>query len=990
MAAASPKTALVVGGGFAGLAAAQVLTEQGLEVLLVEQGRGLGGRMCTRTATVPGTGERLTFDHDKGKELLVGCPTNSATELLPERDVLHIEAHRWNNAYPLNPRPPVPPPPGSRAAELGPGVLGLGPGGPGLGGFYMLRADMALAACGDWAKGPRAGDAYVSGWEAAHALLASVVDLLSALMFAAARLTPSDDSRLLAAALVRGDHFAVLARYCASVATGAEPDGDNACGSSGSADSGAGGSGAGLSGTGLNDMDFDELCASTRRYRPEQVIDVDSAARQAACAAEVRGLVSGPGLRALLFAVLTSGQPNGGDAAVGGPAASMRICWPEKAVTASDLTVKEAQSITLQVAARVFQATVSGKHGALPVAQPPLGYVNTGLLGCWLDEGQQSPLPQPQQPQSQNLQQGQGKEGGQQQTSGEQRVRTAEINAAVAVHFVAAAHATARVTQHGTDVGGGFVAVSKTHWARAAPSLRLLVRLLPEMSTRQAVGHLPGLWRRLVAALPRLLEAEVIENDAMGLLADAGLLLRLHFDRRGQPLAMPPQQGLAAAGAAAGAAAAPPPGTGPGFSLRLALEAGLLPALERLLRAAFVERPAAATAAVLAGGKGRTRQEALEENARIATCAVGCLLQTSGVFPALLAHAPVEELVPLLATLARVQRQLVAVGDALLLHWKPSFQTIVPAHDIACEKPLGPGRGAGAGSGNGSQAGGAGGVAGADSETVAVKALWMETIVDEWRSRVAGTLLGMQRFRHPTARELLASTATALLDMVEQDILCAALLRPEQPAAAKSPAAGAASDGVASAAPLPFVLVSAAVRAVLYEFGGLGQRPVMVEQLREAEAAAGRLLPSAIDQYAARAVAEVEAADLQQRQRHRESVGDELGGLAAKLGPERVACAVLAEAAERRQVAVAAGARTADAPDVRVGGLPVPRSLVCYNPGCSSLEGPSSLVAPGCGKTCVRCMAVTYCCGACQLAHWGDAAGGHSRVCPKLVALLAP
>ena len=88
--------------------------------------------------------------------------------------MLHIEAHRWNNAYPLNPRPPVPPPPGSRAAELGPGVLGLGPGGPGLGGFYMLRADMALAACGDWAKGPRAGDAYVSGWEAAHALLASV------------------------------------------------------------------------------------------------------------------------------------------------------------------------------------------------------------------------------------------------------------------------------------------------------------------------------------------------------------------------------------------------------------------------------------------------------------------------------------------------------------------------------------------------------------------------------------------------------------------------------------------------------------------------------------------------------------------------------------------------------------------------------------------------------------------------------------------------
>lgn len=52
----------VVGGGFAGLAAAKELADAGANVTLVEQGRGLGGRVCSRRATVGG-GHPLTFDH---------------------------------------------------------------------------------------------------------------------------------------------------------------------------------------------------------------------------------------------------------------------------------------------------------------------------------------------------------------------------------------------------------------------------------------------------------------------------------------------------------------------------------------------------------------------------------------------------------------------------------------------------------------------------------------------------------------------------------------------------------------------------------------------------------------------------------------------------------------------------------------------------------------------------------------------------------------
>ena len=294
----------------------------------------------------------------------------------------------------------------------------------------------------------------------------SEVDLLGAAISAGVLLSPSDGSRVLAIALVRGDIFAVLARGCASVARRPEPAGPSDSGSSGRAGFGAGGGAGGPSGRGaggsdggsgspmaalrklgsyfdtyefvmahlredlgknvwaelhgalrrssflehaaaallrtaadissmqqpvgvhqqqqppaqhppapqpkqqdqqqvamwrqhagvatlflyatlsltrLTGLTFDELCASTRRYRLDQVFDADHAAAQAAHAAELRELVSGPGLRALLLACLTP-SPFG---EFGASLIVMR--WPTKVATRTDVAGGDVRLLSLQV-----------------------------------------------------------------------------------------------------------------------------------------------------------------------------------------------------------------------------------------------------------------------------------------------------------------------------------------------------------------------------------------------------------------------------------------------------------------------------------------------------------------------------------------------------------------------------------------------------------------------------------------------------------------
>ena len=68
------------------------------------------------------------------------------------------------------------------------------------------------------------------------------------------------------------------------------------------------------------------------------------------------------------------------------------------------------------------------------------------------------------------------------------------------------------------------------------------------------------------------------------------------------------------------------------------------------------------------------------------------------------------------------------------------------------------------------------------------------------------------------------------------------------------------------------------------------------------------------------------------------------------------------------------------------GGGPVFEHKLCGNPHCRSLDGPSAFIAPGSGKTCVRCRAMTYCCGACQLEDWRKR---HSGTCSGAAAQAA-
>ncbi|PNW81159.1 hypothetical protein CHLRE_07g344771v5 [Chlamydomonas reinhardtii] len=67
-------------------------------------------------------------------------------------------------------------------------------------------------------------------------------------------------------------------------------------------------------------------------------------------------------------------------------------------------------------------------------------------------------------------------------------------------------------------------------------------------------------------------------------------------------------------------------------------------------------------------------------------------------------------------------------------------------------------------------------------------------------------------------------------------------------------------------------------------------------------------------------------------------------------------------------------------------GGPVFEHKLCCNPQCCSLDSPSALIPPRSGKTCVRCRAATYCCGACQLADWRER---HSSTCSGAAAATA-
>jgi renalase len=85
----SDSTVLVAGGGFAGVGAAAALVAAGVDVVLCEQGRGLGGRVCTRHVR---DSRGLCFDH--GCQYFAPKPGSPFVGLLADLEMQGV-VKRW-------------------------------------------------------------------------------------------------------------------------------------------------------------------------------------------------------------------------------------------------------------------------------------------------------------------------------------------------------------------------------------------------------------------------------------------------------------------------------------------------------------------------------------------------------------------------------------------------------------------------------------------------------------------------------------------------------------------------------------------------------------------------------------------------------------------------------------------------------------------------------------------------------------------------------
>ncbi|PNW73288.1 hypothetical protein CHLRE_14g626550v5 [Chlamydomonas reinhardtii] len=201
------------------------------------------------------------------------------------------------------------------------------------------------------------------------------------------------------------------------------------------------------------------------------------------------------------------------------------------------------------------------------------------------------------------------------------------------------------------------LSVRRQWWAGMDAAVRLFVLL----RRRQAAARLPALWQQLVAMLPALpmssYQRQSFRPDTFHCLADVLASPALaaapgpQVQRRQQQLQqqLPPSPSTSGSAAEDGSSTR---GTGGGcsYSLRCALDAGLLPALEQLLRRAVAGLPAVQQPPPV----DATARVCAQEQAQAACVVLGLLLCESGVWSEVLAHGSAAEVVPLVATLSRV------------------------------------------------------------------------------------------------------------------------------------------------------------------------------------------------------------------------------------------------------------------------------------------------------------------------------------------------
>ncbi|KAG2427496.1 hypothetical protein HXX76_012429 [Chlamydomonas incerta] len=600
----------------------------------------------------------------------------------------------------------------------------------------------------------------------------------------------------------------------------------------------------------------------------------------------------------------------------------------------------------------------------------------------------------------------------------------------------------------------------------AAPSLGLLsaldkalkhvLQLLAELPPRLVAARLPQLWRALVKQLdwcaPQSAEA-----------AASALKLLRPIRQHQQELEPPPQQQQQPQAGPAGC-----------YSLRCALDAGLLPAMELLLRdPAFLTGPDVSTAFVAGADH---------------------VLLHTGVWPAVLAHGLLAEVAGLVATLANVARaasglkgprqEAEGLGPAVTallaglldqmcvlgmggeaMQGQPQPQ---PAHEqMPAALATGGSTGGGCDPHSPGSLAAAGGTPPAGSAAAAQQALlasfalhtWLPLLVEDaartvsrWRAQggpggplpggpggadgAAGQLQGVVRVVRLATTALAHTAARWGQDRMAMAPICrvlpayggmwrmaAVLALPVDTGRELDPGLEAALlDLVAVAlAADPFSAMNVVSWFVPLPAEGQAQQPQQSQQseqgthvnlrrvLRPAAERHGcaALLAyldtvAAAEEAAAKAVegspgvhrlAFDEAASLHRALLQDPSWQRRRDGMAYLLLPAEIEARLRDEGlvvlcfGGSLQAEIKHGTRLGGDADRNVRlllAVMAGAAMLCGNPRCSGLDGPSALIRPGGGKTCARCKAVRYCCSACQLQHWLE--GGHSQMCARIKA----